>query len=80
MNDNFLFQSIGQLENLPERVAKLMGWNGDGGIDQAMKELRKASPAKLINAQKLLIGGEVMQFPTIFLSFRHAGFVIRCEM
>ncbi len=53
-------QSIGPLENVPERVAKLLGWNGEGGIHRAMKELLKASPASLVRAQNLLLGKEVI--------------------
>lgn len=35
-----------------------MGWNGDGGIHQAMQILLKASPEGLVKAQNLLLGNE----------------------
>lgn len=52
---------MGPLENVPERVAKLLGWNGEGGIHGAMQELQNASPASLVNAQGLLLSKEVME-------------------
>lgn len=51
---------MGPLENVPERVARLLGWNGEGGIHGAMKELQKASPKHLLRAQELLLGKEVI--------------------
>lgn len=50
---------MGPLENVPERAAKFLGWNGEGGIHQAMKILQKASPESLVKAQNLLLGKEV---------------------
>lgn len=51
-------QSIGPLENVPERAAKFLGWNGEGGISKALNVLKKASPASLVKAQNLLLGKE----------------------
>ncbi|KAG4069037.1 hypothetical protein HA402_008348 [Bradysia odoriphaga] len=48
--------SIGPLENVPERAARLLGWNGEGGIHRAMMELQKASVGSLIKAQNALVG------------------------
>lgn len=50
---------MGPLENVPERVAKLLGWNGEGGIKRAMMELQKASVESLMKAQIALVGKEV---------------------
>lgn len=57
--------ALGPLENIPQRLAKSLGWNGEGGIDQVMVILRNASPANLVKAQILLLGKEVRTFFSI---------------
>lgn len=42
------------LKNLPERLAKGVGWNGEGGAVQMMKVLRAARPDSLVKAQEAL--------------------------
>lgn len=59
LKEHWFLQSMGPLENVPERVAKFLGWNGEGGIHQAMKILQMASPERLIKAQNFLLGNEV---------------------
>lgn len=63
---------MGPLENVPQRVAKFLGWNGEGGIHEAMRVLQKASPEGLVKAQASLIGKEVtrneyLNFKSFFL-------------
>lgn len=47
------------LKNLPERLAKGVGWKGDGGTAQMMKVLMAARPDSLVKAQESLITKEV---------------------
>lgn len=47
------------LKNLPERLAKGVGWTGEGGAVQMMKVLRSAQPESIVKAQETLTTKEV---------------------
>lgn len=46
-------------KNLPERLARAVGWNGEGGTQQMMRHLRSAKMEALIRAQDGIITKEV---------------------
>lgn len=52
--------SICPLKNLPERLAKGVGWTGEGGTAEMMRVLRSAQPECLIKAQDALITSDVL--------------------
>lgn len=51
--------SICPLKNIPERLARSVGWTGEGGTGEMMKVLRAARADRLVKAQEALITKEV---------------------
>lgn len=51
--------SVCPLKNLPDRLAKAVGWTGEGGVKQMMFVLRAAKPDSIIKAQETIITPEV---------------------
>lgn len=51
--------SVCPMKNLPERLAKGVGWTGEGGTKQMMKVLRAASTDSIIKVQNTIITKEV---------------------
>lgn len=51
--------SVCPMKNLPERLAKGVGWTGEGGSKQMMKVLRAASTDSIIKVQNTIITKEV---------------------
>lgn len=49
--------SICPLQHLPERLARSVGWDGDGGTEQMMRVLRAAKADRLLRAQEKLADG-----------------------
>lgn len=47
------------VKNLPERIAKGVGWTGEGGTVQMMKALRAARQESILKAQEVVLTKEV---------------------
>lgn len=54
------------LKNLAERLAKAVGWTGEGGPVEMMKVLRAARPEALIKAQEAITTKEVCRYIHLF--------------
>lgn len=50
------------ITNLSERLAKAIGWNGNGGTEQLVKLLQTAKAESIIIAQDTILTAEVIFF------------------
>lgn len=58
--------SIHPHKNVADRLAKRVGWSGEGGTEKMMKVLRSAGPKTLLKAQEYFVTREVQLKFTVY--------------